>query len=177
MHQTGMVVVEPTARRMEGRSSIIPRFPAASSTSELMRVDWTRVVREETLANHQQPRSDSVIAIRRCLTGTSHDLTGHRRSPGGEPIPFVNGDPVGQDKFLLPLRTHRVTSTWARHRTSGPARHRQSVDGCLEQLVPGTSGARVRLTRTLRNLPAASVSNLQQSIRTRESQEVPQPGE
>jgi hypothetical protein len=117
---------------------------------------------EVFVPKNERQRNDSEILVRSCLTGKSHQRTGHRPSCGGEPTPFLNGNPVGQDKFLLPPRTNNVTSTLAGHRASADrlpvlSRHRQSVYGCLEQLVPGTSGARVRLTRTLRNLPASSV--------------------
>jgi hypothetical protein len=181
MHRTG-IFLELTARRMEDRLAIIPRFPAASTRSELMRFDWTRAVRGVSSQHNEQTRNDFVSLVRSCLTGKSHKLTGHRPLPGGEPIPSLNGSLVGQDEFLLPPRAYNVTSTLARHRTSAVRprdhdRRRQSVYGCLEQLVRGTSGAHVRLTRNMRNLPAASVSDLQNSIRTRESQEVPQPSE
>ncbi len=102
----------------------------------------------------ERQRIDSASLTRSCLTGISQGLTGHRPSRGAEPIPSLNGSPVGQDQFLLPPRTNSVTSTLAGHRLPTDrlpvdSRHRQSVYGCLEQLVPGTSGAPVRLTRYL----------------------------
>lgn len=109
----------------------------------------------------ERRRNDSENPARSCLTGKSHELTGHRPSRGGEPIPSLNGSPVGQDKFLLPPRTNSVTSTLARHRLSAQrprdhGRHRQSAYGCLEQLVLGTSSPRA-VDSLFRNSPAASV--------------------
>jgi len=78
-------------------------------------------------------------------------------NPGRRANPFLNGSPAGQDEFLLPLRTNSVTSTLARHRGSASSARGRAFIDVWSNSAQGLRVPELLLTRTARNLPAASV--------------------